>query len=242
MQSVLKPQYICRKTYIERAFHYVGHPVIKVLTGQRRTGKSYLLWQMMDAIKQKSPKSNIVFVSKELYEFDAIRDYHDLVAFAKKNLKQKVDNFLFIDEVQEIAQFEKAIRSLLAEGRYDIWCSGSNASLLSGDLATLLGGRTMEIRVSGLSYAEFIEFHKLTDSKDTLDKFLKFGGLPYLRNLQLDDDIVYDYLRSIYASILYKDVVARHQLRNIIFLENLVRYAASCTGSLLSAKKNKRLS
>lgn len=126
---------------------------------------------------------------------------------------------------------------MLAEGRYDIYCTGSNANLLSGELATLLSGRCIEISVFALTYPEFLRFHQLGDSPESFMKYLKYGGLPYPRHLALEDTIVYDYLVNIYNAILFRDIVARRQIRNVEFLERLVEFLSDNTGNPVSAKK-----
>ncbi len=146
-------------------------------------------------------------------------------------------NYVFIDEIQDVDLFEKALRSLQSEGSYDIYCTGSNANLLSGELATYLSGRYIEIKVFSLSYAEFLTFHKLSENQESFLRYIKYGGLPYLINLELTDDVVYDYLRSVYNTILLKDVVSRYKIRNVSFLENLIGYLADNVGSLVSAKR-----
>jgi predicted AAA+ superfamily ATPase len=212
--------------------------VIKVLVGQRRVGKSYLLFQIMDElVRQGIEKNNILYINKELHEFDAIRDYRDLLHYIRQSAKGIAKTALFIDEIQGISRFEKALRDLQATGGYDIYCTGSNADLLSGELATYLSGRHVEIEVYSLSYPEFLIFHKLENSEDSLFKYLKYGGLPYLINLDLSDVVVYDYLKSINNTILFKDVVTRYNIRNVAFLERLVEYVADNVGSLVSAKK-----
>jgi len=212
--------------------------VIKVLVGQRRVGKSYLLFQIMDElIKQGIKKTDILYINKELHEFDAIRDYRDLLHYVKQSTKGKKKTALFIDEIQGISQFEKALRDLQANGGYDIYCTGSNADLLSGELATYLSGRYVEIEVYSLSYPEFLIFHKLENTEDSLLKYVKYGGLPYLIHLEMNDEVVYDYLKSVNNTILFKDVVARYSIRNVAFLERLVEYVADNVGSLVSAKK-----
>jgi predicted AAA+ superfamily ATPase len=212
--------------------------VIKVLVGQRRVGKSYLLLQIMDElVGQGIKRSDILYINKELHEFDAIRDYRDLLRYIKQSTKGKKKTALFIDEIQGISQFEKALRDLQATGGYDIYCTGSNANLLSGELATYLSGRYVEVEVYSLSYPEFLIFHKLENTEDSLLKYIKYGGLPYLINLDLSDEVVYDYLRNINNTILFKDVVARYSIRNVAFLERLVEYVADNVGSLVSAKK-----
>ncbi|MCD6487522.1 MAG: ATP-binding protein [Syntrophobacterales bacterium] len=230
-------EYITRQHYLDRIRPYIGKDIIKVLTGQRRVGKSYLLFQIMDVITASDPEAQIIYINKELYEFDFIDNYESLLAYIKGKSKGKKYHYVFIDEVQDIDQFERALRSLFAEGGYDIYCTGSNAGLLSGELATYLSGRYVEIKVFSLSYIEFLDFHKLQNNSDAFLKYIKYGGLPYLINLKLEDDIVYDYLKNIYNTILLKDIVKRHKIRNIAFLERLVIYLADNAGSLVSAKK-----
>ncbi|MCG2700519.1 ATP-binding protein, partial [Candidatus Parcubacteria bacterium] len=230
-------KYIKRKYYLEKIAPFMDKGLIKVIVGQRRVGKSYLLFQLMDVVKKNHKNANIIYINKELNEFDEIKNYKDLIDFIKKNTQARRKNYIFIDEVQDIKQFEKALRDLNARGKYDIYCTGSNANLLSGELATYLSGRYIEFKVFGLSYLEFLFFHKLSDNQESFLKYIKYGGLPYLIHLELEDSIVYDYLRNVYNTILFKDVVNRHKIRNAAFLERLVEYLADNTGSLVSAKK-----
>ncbi len=171
-----------------------------------------------------------------MYEFDHIRDYHNLIKYVNEKKVNNKASYLFIDEVQEINEFEKALRSFLAEGNIDIYCSGSNARILSGELATLLSGRYIEINVHALSYSEFLDFNKLKNLDKSFEKYFKFGGLPYLINLPENEDVIYDYLRNIYAAILYKDIILRQKVRNPFILDNLVKFLAEHTGSIISAK------
>lgn len=231
-------RYIKRKIYLDKITPFMDKDVIKVMVGQRRVGKSYLLLQIMDEIRKRGVKEkNIIYINKELHEFDFIEDYEDLLAYVKEKSAGRGKIYLLLDEIQEIENFEKALSSLQARGGYDLYCTGSNANLLSGELASRLSGRYIEIKVFSLSYPEFLVFHKLKNDSKALLKYIKYGGLPYLINLEFEDDIVYDYLRNIYNTILFKDVVARHKIRNIAFLERLVEYLADNTGSLVSAKK-----
>jgi predicted AAA+ superfamily ATPase len=230
--------YIKRQKYLLKIKPYIDKDIIKVIVGQRRVGKSYLLFQAMDELLENGVKeSDIIYINKELFEFDEIKNYRDLLKFIQKETKGKRKKYLFIDEIQDVEQFEKALRHLSAKGGYDIYCTGSNANLLSGELATFLSGRYIEIEIFGLSYLEFLKFHKLENNQDSLLKYIKYGGLPYLVNLELSDDVVFDYTKNIYNTILLKDVVSRHKIRNVAFLERLVEYLADNTGSLVSAKK-----
>lgn len=230
-------KYTPRHRYLERIQPFIGKDLIKVITGQRRVGKSYLLFQIMDVIKERQAETTIVYINKELDEFSQIASYKELLDYVKNVPRNSTKTVLVIDEIQDIAEFERALRSLLAEGGYDIYCSGSNAALLSGELSTYLGGRYIEFCIHGLSFNEFMEFHQLPKSDDTLMKYIKYGGLPYLVNLELSDSIVYEYLKNIHNSIVLKDVVARYQIRNVFLLENLLLFIADNLGSLLAAKR-----
>jgi hypothetical protein len=209
--------------------------LIKVLVGQRRVGKSFILYQIMDEIEKANPDSDIIYINKELFEFDSIKDYTDLVKYIYLKRKSTDRCHIFIDEIQDITGFEKALRSLKAEGGFDIYCTGSNANLLSGEFATYLSGRYVEFRIFSLTYKEFLSFHSLNDDSKSFEKYFRFGGLPYLVNLKLEEDQVNEYLRSIFNTIILKDVVERYNIRNIRLLKDLTVYLADNPGNLLSA-------
>jgi predicted AAA+ superfamily ATPase len=226
-----------RPLYIKRFQPFIDKSLIKIIVGQRRVGKSYILRQLSNVISERNTSANIIFIDKERNEFDFINNYQVLGEFVRGKCLDDVPNYLFIDEVQEIENFEKSLRSLLNEGGVDIYCTGSNADLLSGELATLLSGRHIEFRVNALSYNEFLSFHQVENNNSNLMKYLRFGGLPFLIHLEMDEILVYDYLKNIYSTILFKDVVKRYKIRNISFLESLVTFLAGSIGSLVSAKK-----
>jgi predicted AAA+ superfamily ATPase len=226
---------IIRQKYLNKALSFKGISLIKVFTGQRRTGKSYLLHMVADAIVQMEPHANIIFFDMELMEFATLNKATELYAQVKSKLKEGVANYLFIDEVQEIEDFEQALRSLLNEQVVDIWCTGINASVLSGELADRLSGRFVEIPVHSLSYPEFLKFHSVNNDNSSLQLYMKYGGLPNLIHLPLTDEVVFDYLKTINATVMLKDVVKRHEVRNVAMLENLMRFLADNTGSLFSA-------
>ena len=232
--------YINREIYLKKTEPYIGKGLIKVIIGQRRVGKSYLLFQLIDKIKESEKNPNIIYINKELNEFNHIINSKILYSYVKSKSLKSRNNYLFIDEIQTIKGFEDALKSLLAEGRYDIYCTGSNAKILSGDIATYLSGRYIEIIVYPLSYVEFLLFHNLEDDKSNLDLYLKFGGLPYLKNLVLTDEVVFDYLKNIYQAILFRDVIARFNIRNVEFLERLILYLANNTGNIISARNINR--
>ena len=227
---------IKREKYLEKIRPYYNKQLIKALTGQRRVGKSFLLRQVMDELTTLNPSGNIIYIDKEKHEFDNVKNYNHLISFVKQQSIESM-NYLLIDEVQEIEEFEKALRSLMSDGNYDIYCTGSNSSVFSGELATFLSGRQIEIRIQSLSYPEFLLFHQLENSRNALARYLKYGGLPYLIHLPDDEEIIFDYLKNIYATILYRDVVSRYQLRDTAFLEILLKYLADNKGSIVSATR-----
>lgn len=214
----------------------MGKLLIKVLTGQRRVGKSVLLKTIANIINSENPKVQIMYIDMEKFEFDGIKNYVDLMEYIKGN-KQNEKIALIIDEIQDIQGFEKALRSLYADENFDIYISGSNANLLSGELGTLLGGRYIEIEVHPLVYSEFLELKKVQDSAKMFQEYLQLGGLPGLAQMPDSLAIKQEYLRNIYTSILFRDIIKRNQIRNIVFLENLIHFVADNIGSLFSATK-----
>ncbi len=224
-----------RLTYVSRVKPFINKQVIKVLTGQRRVGKSYILLQLMEHIRASDTNAHILYMNMELEEYVGIKTHLDLNHYLKDKFIKGKSNYLFIDEVQEVEGFERSLRSLLAKNACDIYCTGSNARMLSGELATQLSGRYVSIHVHSLSYREFLEFHQLENVFESLMRYLKYGGMPFLLNIGLAEDLPFEYLRNVYASILLKDVVARENIRHVAFLENLVLYLADNVGSLFSA-------
>ncbi len=228
-------QLINRPSYTERIAPFVNKNIIKVLTGQRRVGKSCILRQIQNHVQQVNPDCNVISINKELDEFAFIRTNEDLSDYISQHLQEGKANYLFIDEVQDIHGFENTLRSLQAQDACDIFITGSNATMLSSELSTYLSGRYVEFHVHSLSYPEFLDFHKLTASTQSLRNYLTIGGLPYLSNLPLDREIDFEYLLNVYSTIMLKDVVKRESIRNVDFLESLALYTADNVGSLFSA-------
>ena len=210
--------------------------VAKVLTGQRRVGKSFLLYQLIEEILAEEPDANIIYVNLEDFTFSSLQTAEDLHSYIISHSKEKVKNYIFIDEIQDIPGFEKVIRSLLLNEDNDIYITGSNAKMLSGELATYLSGRYIEFKIYSLSYSEFLEFHGLTESETSYELYSRYGGLPYLLNLPLEDETVNEYLKSVYSTIVFRDVVSRYKLRNTLFLEKLIQFLSENIGNLFSAK------
>lgn len=233
--KLFKMKLIERPIYTNRIIPFIDKQVIKVLTGQRRVGKSYVMMQLMNHIRNTVADANIIYINMEMEDFIQITSNLELNEYLKDKWIEGKPNYLFIDEVQEIASFERTLRSLLTKNTCDIYCTGSNANMLSGELATHLSGRYVAFHIHSLNYKEFLQFHSLDNSFESVLKYLKYGGMPFLANLGLEDDTPFEYLRNVYSTILLKDVVARENIRNVSFLENLVAYLADNMGSLFSA-------
>ncbi len=227
---------IPRKKYLSQIEPFIKKEIIKVLVGQRRTGKSYLLKYLAEEFLESEPNSNIIFIDKELYKFDFINDDASLFDYIVNNLTETY-NYIFIDEIQDIKNFEKVLRDLQKRENVDIYITGSNAKLFSSELATHLSGRYIEIKVNPLSFPEFLIFHNLPNNDDSLMKYLRFGGMPYLKNLALEEEIVFSYLKDIFNTVLLKDIIARYNLRNVDFLFKLSEYLAENSGNLISANR-----
>jgi uncharacterized protein len=228
---------IKRKTYLDQIQPYINKNLIKVFVGQRRVGKSYLMKMTAQHITEINKDANIILIDKEQYEYDSINDYHSLITYVESKLTSSQSNYLFIDEIQEIAGFEKALRHFQNKNKIDCYCTGSNAEILSGELASLLSGRYITINVSSLSYLEFLNFHQLPDTDESLHKYLKWGGLPFIKNLEKDDQVIFEYLSNIISTIVYKDILYRYKIRNVEFFDRLIQFLAANTGNLITAKK-----
>ncbi len=230
-----------RNLYLKKIIPLINTPVIKVITGMRRAGKSCLMKLVMDELTERQVDSGrIVYISKESLEYDFIRNYKDLYSFVKKKFKSvKGWKYLFIDEIQEIDSWEKAIASFFSEGDVDICLTGSNANLLSSEIATLLSGRYIEIQVYTLGFDEFLTFRNSARQNLYADfsDYLKFGGFPALHHFPMNETVVYPYIASIYDTILLKDVIRRNNIRNVRLLEDITSYIFDNTGNIFSSKK-----
>ena len=225
---------VLRQNYIDQIEKSLGKDFIIVLVGQRRVGKSYVL-KMISGLKEKDANNNIIFIDKEKEQFDFIKTYQDLNEYIKAHYVKGKMNYILVDEIQDIEGFERTVRSYCTEPDAEVIITGSNAMMLSSDLSTLIGGRYKEIYIQSLSYKEFLQFHELPDSDDTLAKYIQFGGLPGLAKIGLDEDDVREYQKDIYNTVLLKDVILRNKIRNAVFLENLTRFLADNVGKIISA-------
>ena len=225
---------IARPHYYSNVEKLLGKGILIVLTGQRRVGKSYVMREIVQ--RKQQDDACVIYIDKEKTDFDFIQNYKDLVAYVDQRRKPGKHTYILIDEVQEIEEFERGLRNYYDSPDIDIIITGSNSDTLSSDLATMLSGRYMEIFVQGLSYGEFLVFHNLDDNDDALQKYINYGGLPGLRPMGLDDpEVIRQYLQGVYNTILVKDIVRRKKVRNVPFLENLIRYIGDNIGKPLSA-------
>lgn len=203
--------------------------------GPRRVGKSYILKDFIERHSQEED-INVIYVDKEKKAFKNIKTKDDLDNYIESFYLPGKHNCILVDEVQQIERFEESICSWYTEDNTDVIITGSNSKMLSGDFSTLLAGRYVEIRVHPLTYPEFLEFHGLEDSDDSLMIYLNYGGLPGLRQIGLDsDEHVWAYLSSVFNTIMLKDIIERHDIRNVPFLNNLIAFYAATTGKLTSA-------
>lgn len=225
---------IIRQSYLDKIEKFLGKDIIIILTGQRRVGKSYILRMFRDKV-QTDNEANIIFIDKEKKDFDNIKTYQDLNDHIDERCNEKKINYILIDEIQDIKDFEKSLRSYYEIPNIEIIITGSNSMMLSGDLSNRIGGRYKEIFVQALSYEEFMLFHQLPDSDDTLSLYIQFGGLPGLLKMGLDEQDAREYQKDVYNTVLLKDVIMRNSIRNVPFLENLVRFLADNTGKIFSA-------
>ena len=226
---------LTRQHYADIVDSWIGKGNIIALVGSRRVGKSYILKDFIQR-HSRDENSNIIYVDKEKKNFKSIKNKDDLDTWVEERFVPGKHNYILIDEVQEIESFEDSVCSWYSEDDTDVLITGSNSDLLSGELATRLSGRHVEIRVHPLTYMEFLQFHNLPDSDESLMTYLNYGGLPGLRTVGLDnEEQVWAYLASVFNTIMLKDIIERYDIRNIPFLNNLIAFYADTTGKLTSA-------
>lgn len=226
---------IIRETYLSHIISHLNRGMMIILIGQRRVGKSFMLRQVQNWLKENRPVATVVYINKELRDFSHINNAAELYEYVSPQFEEGGDNYLLIDEVQDIEGYENALRSLQAEERCQIIATGSNAYIFSSELSTRLAGRYIEIPIYGLSYSEFLEFHGLSDSDESLNAYLRVGSLPGLRMYDIEEELqIRDYLQGVYNTIMMRDIVAREKIRNVPFMENLSHFLADNEGKLIS--------
>ncbi|MDE6577042.1 MAG: ATP-binding protein [Muribaculaceae bacterium] len=227
---------IPRYHYLNKIIPYINRGIIKILTGQRRVGKSYILKLVEGHIRKIEPDANFININLEDFAFSHITDSRSLHQEITERLSEKKKNYIFIDEIQEIEGFDKVIRSLILDNRNDVYITGSNSAMLSSEIASRLAGRSIEIRIHPLIYSEFLDFHSLKDSEQSIDLYLRYGGMPYLRNLP-STSTWNEYLVGISEALVYRDIVSRYSIRNNDFLKRLMLFLADNIGQIFTAKR-----
>ena len=227
-------KYLIRQNYLDKIIRLQNTPDIKVITGMRRSGKSILLKEFMDYIIKNDSNANIVFINFQDIEFEELLEYHNLHKYALDNFKKGMYNLLIIDEVQLCKKFELAINSLHSKNIFDIYITGSNAFLLSSDLATLFTGRTMSIEVFPFSFKEYLDYYNSNDDIDLMfNAYLKEGGMP---GSLVYEDIVnkYNYLSDVFNTVLLRDLINKYKIRNQNEIKKLSEYMMDNIGNILS--------
>lgn len=228
---------LVREKYLNQLIEGKDLNLIKVITGVRRSGKSTLLLQYRDyLIKQGIKDENIIYMNFESADYYNIKDYNDLYNYIKEKSKiNKRKKYILLDEVQNVEKWEKAVNSILVDINSDIYITGSNAYLLSSELTTLLAGRVLTIKIYPFSFKEFLmeyPFTKDEDKYDKFDKYLRYGGMPMIVNMKDNEQLIINYLNDLKEVVLKKDVINRNNIKDVVFLDNLIRYIASVIGNL----------
>mgnify|MGYP004642644227 CR=1 FL=1 len=209
-----------KRNYLQDMIDVMGTPDIKVITGVRRSGKSELLHMFIDYIKNNVDKANIIYIDFNLDMYDDLKQYKDLIEYVSSKYNKTKNNFILIDEVQMCDGFEKAINNFHAEAKYDIYITGSNAFLLSSDLATLFTGRTYSIEVYPFSYKEFLSYHNLDNNEESYDRYVLEGGFSG-SYLYKELDKKYNYIGDVYKTLIVRDIITRNKIQNIPLLNSI---------------------
>lgn len=231
---------IKRELYLKKLLFLKDQPIIKVLTGMRRAGKSTLLDLLEEAFMAAGvPKAQIIHLNFEWMALDEIRDDHQLYALLQERMRGQQTVYLLLDEIQLVEHWERAVNSLFAERRADIYLTGSNAKLLSSEIATLLAGRYALIEVYPLSFREYLTFlpEAEREADAAFQRYLQYGGLPIVPGMPQDEDLIQTVLSGIYNTVLMKDIVQRNAVRDPDLLERIVRFLTAHVGSAVSTSK-----
>ena len=224
-----------RDGYLHKLIDVMGTPDIKVITGVRRSGKSKLMERFKAYILEQNDNANIIHINFNLTQYEALQEYHALHDYIEEQYDSAKDNFVLIDEIQMCSQFELAVNSLHASERYDIYITGSNAFLLSSDLATLFTGRTFEIKVYPFSFQEFVTYHGLDDPYTALDRYMREGGMAgsYLYKNQEDK---YTYIGEVFDTLILRDIRQKYNIRNQTLMDSVVDFLMDNIANLTSAR------
>lgn len=227
---------LIKREYLKDLIDVIGTPDIKIITGVRRSGKSKLLEMFKKYIIENIKNYNIIGINFNLVKFDNLRDYISLNNYIEKQYIEGKNNFVLIDEVQMCKEFERTINSLHAEEKFDIYITGSNAFLLSSDLATLFTGRTYEIQIYPFSFKEFIEYFKYENIQDAFEKYVLEGGMSgsYIYN---DGKQKYNYINEVYNALIVRDIQQKYNIQNIGLMDSLTEFLMDNVSNLTSYRK-----
>lgn len=226
---------IDRPGYMDKLIRALGTPDIKVITGIRRCGKSKLLESFADRVRSVDATANIIRINFNLLEFEPLMEYHALHAYVEKHYIEGRENIVMIDEVQMCRGFERAVNSLHASEKYDIYITGSNAFLLSSDLSTLFTGRTVEIEVFPFSLAEFATYHEITSPDEALERYVREGGMPG-SYIYADERMRFSYISDVLETLILRDIRQKYRIRNTVRLRRSCEFLMDNIGNISSLK------
>lgn len=221
--------------YLQKLISVIGTPDIKVITGVRRSGKSKLLEAFKEYVEETYPDANMIHINFNLTKYEAFKDYHALNDYIEQSYVKGRENFVLIDEVQMCPDFELTINSLHAMEKFDIYITGSNAFLLSSDLATLFTGRTFEIKVYPFSFKEFMQYYSLSDNYSAFDRFIKEGGMAG-SYLYKEQEAKYDYISDVFDTLIVRDIRRKYRIRNPILMDRIVDFLMDNIANQTSAR------
>ena len=234
---------IYRKKYIDEISKFINKPVIKILVGMRRVGKSTLLEIIKDEILKDISQENKLFINFESYKFSKIKNYNMLMDYISENISNNDEKkYFFFDEIQLVENWEKAINSIRVDYDSDIYITGSNSSLLSGDLSSLLAGRYVEFEIKPFVFSEFMELYSNLgyEKYELFDKFIQFGGMPFLKYFDLQEDPSFKYLKDVYNTVIIKDVLEYNKVRDVDLFKRILNYAIDNLGQTFSGLSIKK--
>jgi len=226
---------IDRTGYLQKLINVIGTPDIKVITGVRRSGKSKLLEAFKEYVEETYVDANIIHINFNLTKYESYKDYHVLNDYIEQSYVKGKENFVLIDEVQMCPNFELTINNLHAMEKFDIYITGSNAFLLSSDLATLFTGRTFEVKVYPFSFKEFLQYYSLNDNYTAFDRYLKEGGMAG-SYLYKEQEAKYDYIADVFDTLIVRDIRQKYKIRNRILMDRIVDFLMDNISNLTSAR------
>ena len=225
-----------RSTYLEKLKRLKGTPDIKVITGVRRSGKSRLMESYMEWLENTDQDANIIYIDYTNLQFEDLKEYHALNKYVEEHYQRGKSNYLFVDEVQMCPQFELTINSLHSSEKYDIYVTGSNAFLLSSDLATLFTGRTYEIEIFPFSFEEYVEYYQFEDMDKAFDQYIKDGGLSgsYVYREQEER---YHYIEDVFDTLIIRDIRQKYKIRNTVLMDRISDFLMDNVANLSSMRQ-----